>query len=177
MGSAVCNALASKGDWTVNILDVDAERGHEAAKKIGATFYQVDVTSYSSLAEAFKNVFKVNRRLDFVHANAGIVGRGEFYEVHDTGDEPPPPFPSTVVDVNLVSVMNTSYLAQHYFRQTPRDGLGPRSLIITASCGGLYAAEKAPTYGAAKFGTVGWTRSIAGQLWREDGIRVNVSLL
>jgi NAD(P)-dependent dehydrogenase (short-subunit alcohol dehydrogenase family) len=175
IGLAVSEALAAKDDWTVAIFDLNSDRGSKEAERIGATFHHVDVTNYSSLANAFKDVFKTHRRLDFVHANAGIVGSGDFYETHDTGDEPPPPPSTSVVDIDLISVMNTTYLAQHYFRQTPRDDLGPRSLIITSSCGGLYGTQRVPNYGAAKFGTVGWTRSIAGHMWRVDGIRVNVS--
>lgn len=174
MGHAVSKALTGKGDWDVHIFDM-ARTGNEVAKTLGATYHQIDVTDYSSLGGAFKSVFKTSRRLDFVHANAGIIERGNFYKVHDTGDEPPPPLPSIVVDIDLMSVVHTSYLAQHYFRQTPSDGVGPRSLIVTASCGGFYACPLSPVYGAAKHGTVGWTRSIANRLWREDGIRVNVS--
>lgn len=175
MGLAVSAALASKGDWTVNIFDINAEKGQSAAQDIGAKFHRVDVGDYSSLAGAFMKVFKTDGRLDFVFANAGVVGDLDFYQGHDTGDEHPPPLPSTVVDINLTSVIQTSYLAQHYFRRTPRDDLGPRSLIVTSSCGGIYATPSSPTYAAAKHGTIGWTRSIAGPLWRKDGIRVNVS--
>lgn len=174
MGRAIGSALAAQGDWHIHILNKDAQRGEEAAKELQGSFHEVDVTDYKSIATAFDAAFKADQRLDFVFANAGIVGKGEFYETHESNDGPPPPFPSTVLDVNLLSVINTSYLAQHYFRRTPRDNVGPRSLIITASTGGLYAAKLAPTYAAAKFGCVGWMRSIAPQLWAEDGIRVNV---
>ena len=100
--------------------------------------------------------------------------KGNFYAVHETADEPPPPLPSIVVDIDVMSVIHTSYLAQHYFRQTPNDGLGPRALVITASCGGFYKVPASPVYAAAKHAMIGWTRSIAGRLWRDDGIRVNV---
>lgn len=73
MGLAICEALAAKEEWIVNMLDMNAERGNEAAKKSGATFHQTDVTNYDSLSRAFRDVFKANRRLDFVHANAGII--------------------------------------------------------------------------------------------------------
>ena len=173
MGLAICEALIAKGGWVVNMLDMNAERGNEAAKRIGATFHQTDVSDYTSLSHVFRDVFKAHRRLDFVHANAGIMEKGDFYGRHDTGDEPPPAFPSLTVDVNLFSVIQTCYVASHYMRQTPKEV--SRSIIITASCGGLYAVPNAPTYAATKFGAVGWTRSIAGRLWYEDGIRVNVS--
>lgn len=51
MGLAICEALAAKGDWIVNMLDMNAERGNEAAKKIGATFHQTDVRPSNDLAQ------------------------------------------------------------------------------------------------------------------------------
>lgn len=69
MGYAVAKALAAKGDWELNLLDMHAERGAEAAKDLDAVFHQVNVTDYSSLAGAFKAVFTRHRRLDFVFAN------------------------------------------------------------------------------------------------------------
>ena len=175
MGLAICEALAAKRDWVVNMLDMNAERGNEAAANIGATFHQTNVTNYDSLSTVFSSIFKSYRRLDFVHANAGIIEKGDFYGKHDTGDEPPPVFPSLTVDIDLFSVIQTCYLALHYMRQTGKDI--SRSIVVTASCGGLYAVPNAPTYSAAKFGAVGWTRSIAGRLWYDDRIRVNVSRL
>lgn len=173
MGLAVASTLASKGDWSVHILDLNAERGNAAAKSIGAMFHETNVNTYSSLATAFKAVFQTHRRLDFVFANAGIVERANYYARHDTGDEPPPELDLLVVDIDLKSVINTTYLAQHYFRQCLNDGLGPRSVVITASCGGFYSSTVAPVYGSAKHGVVCWARSIAKRAWREDGVRIN----
>ena len=87
-----------------------------------------------------------------------------------------PPLSTDVVDIDLMSVIQTSYLAQHYFRQTPNDGLGPRCLIVTPSSSSFYRASMSPVYCSAKFGTVGWTRSIAAKLWKEQSVRVNVSI-
>lgn len=173
MGLAICEALAANGDWVVNMLDMNAERGNEASTKFGATFHQTDVTNYDSLSKAFSSIYKSQHRIDFVHANAGIIEKGDFYGRHDTGDKPPPAFPSLTVDIDLFSVIQTCHLALHYMRQTGKDV--SRSIVVTASCGGLYAVPNAPTYAAAKFGAVGWTRSIAGRLWYDEGIRVNVS--
>jgi len=175
MGLAVAEALTQRGNWSIHLLDMNAESGNNAANKLEATFHQVNVADYSSLAGAFKKIFQANRRIDFVYANAGIMERGDFFEVHDTGDEPPPPFSTLVVDINTTAVIQTSYLAQHYFRQTPNDGTGPRSLVITASCGGLYAVPASPVYGSSKFAALGWTRNIASSMWEKDSVRVNVS--
>lgn len=177
MGYKISEALISRGDWDVHIFDMNPTGGNEAAKKLGATFHEADVTDYKSLGAAFKAVFTSTRRLDFVHANAGIGERGNFYEKHDTGDEPPPPLSSIVIDLDVTGVINTSFLAQHYMRQSPNDGSGPRTLLCTASCGGFYACPMSPVYGTAKHAVVGWVRSIAGKMWRDDQIRCNVRIL
>ena len=154
---------------------MNANNGNEAAKKLGATYHQVNVTDYAALSATFRDIFRLNKRLDFIYANAGVMERDNFYKRHETGDEPPPAPNVLPMDINANAVINTSYLAQHYFRQTPGDGTGPRSLIITASCGGLYACPASPIYSTSKFAALGLTRNIATPFWNNDGIRVNVS--
>ena len=44
---------------------------------------------------------------------------------------------------------------------------------MTASCGAFYRVAASPSYGAAKSGVVNFMRSIAGNMFKNDGIRVN----
>jgi NAD(P)-dependent dehydrogenase (short-subunit alcohol dehydrogenase family) len=105
-----------------------------------------------------------------VFANAGVVEKVKFYEEHKGDSERlPPHLDSAVVDVNLKSVITTSYLALHFFRQNKLPG---GSLVITASTGGVYPTPYLPMYAATKHGCVGFTRSIAENL-AGSGIRVN----
>jgi NAD(P)-dependent dehydrogenase (short-subunit alcohol dehydrogenase family) len=105
-----------------------------------------------------------------VFANAGIVEKVNFYEEHKGGSGSlPPPLDSLVLDINLKSVVTTSYLALHFFRQNKVPG---GNLVITASSGGLYPTAYLPMYAAAKHGCVGFTRSVADGL-AGSGIRVN----
>ncbi len=149
MGLAVATALAKRGEWHVHILDLNAESGNDAAKNLGqcAKFHESDVKNYSSISSIFDSVFKSEGRLDFVFANAGVVERWNFFGEHPAGVPPPEPDLLTV-DINLKSVVTTSYLAQHYFRQSP--GKEDRSLVMTASCGGLYPTTFCPIYTATK---------------------------
>ncbi|KAK5157958.1 hypothetical protein LTS14_003881 [Recurvomyces mirabilis] len=174
MGYAVAAALSTSKtyNWSIHILDLNPDRGAIAAKELGPkiTFHPVNQT------------YRQHKRLDFVFANAGILDAAEFYDRHDdennaSSDEPPPAPKTGVIDIDLTSVITTTHLALHYFRLTPHSPSihppSPRSLIITASCGGFYACPLQPLYGAAKHGTIGWTRNIASRFYRDDGIRVN----
>lgn len=150
MGLAVAKALAERGGWDVHLLDINEERGIQAAKELpNASFHKTDVNQYSSLATTFKTIFIDSGRFDFVFANAGVIERKNFYARHPEGADPPPEPDQLSIDVDLKGVISTSYLALHYFRQSPGKGQGT-SLVMTASCGGLYPSYYSPLYSAAK---------------------------
>ncbi|KAL3480502.1 hypothetical protein BJX99DRAFT_244250 [Aspergillus californicus] len=177
MGLAVATALSARPDWEVHILDIDSERGLKTAKILAhTTFHYADVTKYETLGKAFQESFQVHKRLDFVFANAGMIERFNFYDSYPTRiDEktvPPPPEPDLLsIDTDLKGVILTTYLAQHYFRASPGHGAGA-SIVMTASCGGLYPSFYSPLYSSAKFGVVGFMRSVA-QHFKARGVRVN----
>lgn len=138
------------GGWHVHILDMNVDRGEEVAKSLepSTNFHKSNVTAYASLASISDNIFKSEGRLDFVFANAGIIERDNFYVEHPT-DGPPREPNQLSIDINIKAVVTTSYLAQHYFRRSPGKGKGT-SLIVTASCGGLYPSPFCPIYAASK---------------------------
>ncbi|KGO75893.1 Short-chain dehydrogenase/reductase SDR [Penicillium italicum] len=176
MGQAVANALSLRNDWEIHILDINSERGTRTANELPrTTFHRADVTKYSDLAAAFQSMFQQHRKLDFVFANAGVIERTNFYstpQAENARDVCPPPEPDLLsIDADLKGVIFTAYLAQHYFRHSPHKGRDS-SLVMTASCGGLYPSFYSPLYSAAKFGVVGFMRSIS-QHFRASGIRVN----
>ena len=175
MGLAVAKSFASRENWEIHILDLNSETGKKAATELGSSskFHQCNILKYEELAATFKSVFLSHNRLDFVFANAGIAERDNFYRPHDTGIEPPPAPNTLCVEILLTAVITTSYLAQHYFRQSPAETKGQRNLVITASCGGIYPSRYSPIYSAAKHGCVGFTRSIAKHFYNLSGVRVN----
>lgn len=172
MGLAVAEALDARGNWELHLLDVNEERGNAAASNLkNAKFHKSDVTSYSSLAGIFDSIHKSSKRLDFVFANAGIVERWNFYDAHTTS---PPPEPDQLsIDIDLKSVVSTSYLAQHYFRLSSSAKSGKQYLVMTASCGGLYPSPFCPMYSGAKHGVIGFMRSIAKHYWVHDKVKVS----
>lgn len=154
MGQAVANALSLRNDWEIHILDINSEHGARTANDLPrTTFHHANVTKYSDLAAAFQSMFQQHRKLDFVFANAGVIERTNFYstpQAENNRDVFPPPEPDLLsIDADLKGVIFTAYLAQHYFRHSPHMGRDS-SLVMTASCGGLYPSSYSPLYSAAK---------------------------
>ena len=174
IGLAVAEALASRGGWTIHVLDNDEIKGSTAASKLQASFHHVNVTDYTSLAQVFASIFTTHKRLDFVFANAGIALEPSTAGTSNpqTNDELLAPPGTAIIDINLRSVIYTTHLARHYFSLSSASP-SARSLIITASSAGFYASPISPAYAASKHGVVGWTRSIAPSVWKESGVRVN----
>lgn len=171
MGLAVATELSKRSDWTIHILDLNTS-GSSIAASIDASFHECNVTNEGTLAAVFKTVFTQHQRLDFVFANAGIAERANFYE--DTSeDDPLLPVKGmhALVDINLKSVISTTYLASHYMRKSPNDV--DKSIVITASCGGLYPSYYSPIYTATKHAITGLVRSIAPWYYHKARIRVN----
>ncbi|KAJ5351038.1 hypothetical protein N7541_001836 [Penicillium brevicompactum] len=172
IGFAVAEALGKTGNWQVNIIGSNAEKGAQAAASIPSTaFYQADVSDYDNLASVFDQVFRAGHRLDFVFVNAGIAEYDDYYaQQPDTGIPPKPDL--SLVDVNMSGALYTSYLAMHYFRRSPRSTEGERNLVFTSSIGGIYPCALTPVYSSTKHALIGYVRSTGQRLWAE-GVRVN----
>lgn len=175
MGLAVAQDLSSRKteEWDLHIVDLNADAGNKAINILkNATFHKTNVTDYDSLVSAFEAAWLTSDRLDFVYANAGIVERDNFYEEHPL-DSPPPPPNQLSIDINYKSVVDTSWLALHYFRKSlakhGRGGSDP-VLIMTASCGGLYPSEFCPMYSGSKAAVVQFNRAIT-VAYHHAGIR------
>jgi NAD(P)-dependent dehydrogenase (short-subunit alcohol dehydrogenase family) len=174
MGLAVATALASRTNekWDLHLVDLNASAGKDAISSLSnAHFYQTNVTDYDSLVSAYEEAFRKSGRLDFVFANAGIVERDNFYEKHDLSKPPPKPNQLSI-DINFKSVVDTSYLALHYFRRSKSQNPDQSSpaLVMTASCGGLYPSEFCPMYSASKAAVLQFNRAIAYS-YKLDNVR------
>lgn len=175
MGLAVATSLAARGDWAIHLVDLNPAAGAAAAKSLqSATFHQADITDYDSLAASFKSIFTETRRLDFVFANAGVAEKTNFYQKHETGNgglDPPSKPDNLMTRLMFDGVISTCHLGLHYLRLSPEDI--DKSIVITASCGGIYPSSYSPTYSAIKTGNVGWMRAIAKPYYHFAGVRVN----
>ncbi|KAF2031827.1 NAD(P)-binding protein [Setomelanomma holmii] len=175
MGLAVATSLSQRADWTIHILDLNPS-GPSIASSLNATSHACNVTDESLLASIFKTIFTSHHRIDFVFANASIAERANFYlpKSNTSGtDDPVLPVKGmhALIDINLKSVIMTTYLAAHYMRLFP--SAADKSICITASCGGLYPSYYSPIYTATKHAVVGFMRSIAPWYYHKSGIRVN----
>ncbi|KAI4705620.1 hypothetical protein J4E81_000504 [Alternaria sp. BMP 2799] len=175
MGLAVAEALAARTheEWDLHLIDLSADNLTKATSLVkNAHAHQANVADYASLVAAFESAWSKSGRLDFVFANAGIAEKDNFYEEHAL-DAPPPPPNGLVIDVNYTAVINTSWLAFHYFRKSQakhgREN-NDAALVMTASCGGLYPAEFGPMYSGAKAGVIHFNRAIT-VAYHHAGIR------
>lgn len=150
MGLDVARKLSKSGNWQVNLIRSNPQRGLDAIASLqNAIYYQTDVRDYQQLAAVFDKVFSKAGRLDFVFGNAGIAETKDFFASHSDAGIPPEPCVDPV-HINLDGVLYTSYLAMHYFRRSPESTKGKRNLIMTSSIGGLYPCVLAPMYSASK---------------------------
>ena len=170
MGLAVATSLSRQG-WAVAIADLNVEAGEEAAKELSATFHKTDVQAFDSLSAAFDVVFQKHGQINFVFANAGVAERKNFYARTNDISGPPAGL-DFIVDIDLKSVINTCYIAQHYFRKSPENNKA--CIICTSSIAGIYPVQFCPIYTAAKHGVVGFARAICKHFYDNDQIRVNV---
>ncbi|KAK6952791.1 hypothetical protein Daesc_005085 [Daldinia eschscholtzii] len=179
LGVTMTKYFASLG-YIVSILDVNTSLGHKVVTDIGTeypqstiSFKRVDVTSWSDLATAFREVYQSRGAVDIVMANAGISEQGASSLTLVDEDEPSQPRLRTL-DVNLTGVIYTVKLGAHYIKKNqPDPTTGSRGTIIcTASNAGLYPFPVAPIYAASKAGVIGLVRSLARVLERVN-IRIN----
>lgn len=171
MGLAVARSLAKKG-WHVHIADLNDLAAREIATELSGSYSRTDVSNYDSLHMMFNEVFEERGEINFVFANAGIGEKNDFYAstTNEVISSKPPELDRNI-DINLKSVINTAYLAQHYMRMNKDKGKA--CLILNASIAGIYPVRFCPIYTAAKHGVVGFARAISDIFYRDDGIRVN----
>lgn len=182
IGLDVAHILLEKG-YKVAISGRRVEHGEAVAKKLDAdgqrvVFFQCDVSSYSSQASLFEQVWSKWGRLDVVVANAGHLDTGSVYNltrksaaVTDLPSEPEPDLSST--DTNFEGVIYSTTLSTHFMRHNKTPG---GKVIITGSIIGTQPNPARPEYCAAKAAVAQWCRGVAPVLLEKENIAVNCVL-
>ncbi|KAK6078065.1 short chain dehydrogenase reductase family oxidoreductase [Seiridium cupressi] len=196
IGLATARAWAAAGAY-VTIADIQpTEVGEKLASELNANYVCCDVTNWDSQIAAFKSaiMYSPTRSLDIVATFAGTAAMpgNEVDHVLAAGE------PSLDVDprepnirniqVNLIGVYYSTWLALYYFRlpslstsslpSPPLEGdpaptKPTKSLIIVASIGAYMDSPKASTYPASKFGVRGLFRSTRSRTL-DIGVRCNL---
>ncbi len=149
---AVARFAAAKAQ--VYALDIDPQRGAEAATTAGATFVQCDVTKDRQVAAAFERIHKEAGRLDVLVNNAGGFWHQRTTETLEESEW------DQIVDLNLKSV----YLCARHSIALLRKSDAGRIVNVASLTGQTGGYTSSPPYAAAKAGVLALTRVMAGEL-------------
>jgi NAD(P)-dependent dehydrogenase (short-subunit alcohol dehydrogenase family) len=170
LGFAVARHLVAHGA-KVALLDVNDEKGHAAAKELGASaaYFRADVTSEEGITATLKDAQAKLGGLNTVVSCAGILGAGRVL-----GKEGPMPLKTfaTTVTVNLIGSFNVAKAAADLMQHNAPGEDGERGVIInTASIAAYEGQIGQAAYSASKGGVVAMTLPMAREFAR-IGVRV-----
>ncbi len=164
MGRAGALRFAREGA-AVGVIDRDAARAEAVVNEISAAGGRAVAIAGDLMQDAFAREIVARTRaafggLDFVWNHVGHPGPASLEGI-DMADY------ARAMDLNCRSVLVTTEAAIPLLRAR-----GGGALLFTASISGLTGSANSPVYSMAKFGVVGFTRSLAKRL-AADRIRVN----
>jgi NAD(P)-dependent dehydrogenase (short-subunit alcohol dehydrogenase family) len=164
IGLKVAEAFLGEGA-AVHVCDVDKETLAALKKsRPKITSSLCDVADRTQVAALFKDVIARLGGLDCLINNAGIAGpTGPVHEIN-------PEDWDRCLDVCITSQFNCTRLAVEYLKQSRNP-----SIINLSSAAGKFGFPNRSPYAAAKWGVVGFTKTIAMELG-QYGIRANAIL-
>lgn len=164
IGREVARAFAEEGA-RVHVCDVDRQALTElATSDPGISSSWCDVADRAAVKTLFDEAVDRLGGLDVLVNNAGIAGpTGRVEEIN-------PEDWDRCIEVCLTSQFNCARLAVPHLKASPN-----ASIINLASVAGRFGFALRTPYAAAKWGVVGFTKSLAIELG-EFGIRVNAIL-
>lgn len=165
IGAALARELARRGALVV-LADRQIELARETAASVltgggKAEAAALDVRDAVAVESLIADVWRRHGRLDYLFNNAGIGVGGEArdYKLDDWRD---------VIEINLIGVANGVHAA---YPRMVEQGFG--HIVNTASMSGLMPSPFTVSYGAAKHGVVGLSRSLRAEA-SHYGVRVSV---
>jgi len=175
LGEATARMLASHG-IRVAVLDMNAERGGEVAREIGAVFCKADVTDEASIDAALDEARRTNGIERILVNCAGIApGRRTVTKKRETGELVPHDVASfrRAVEINLIgtyAMIAKCAAAMAGLDPVTEDG-GRGVIVNTSSVAAQDGQIGQAAYSASKGGVLGLTLPVARDL-SGFGIRV-----
>ena len=150
IGKAMCKALAAEGANVV-VVDLDGQKGKEAAKEIGgkSTSLQADVTSSASMNKMAEEIDRQFGRIDILVNNVGVRITKPFLD-HTDADW------NTMIQTNLTGPFLCSRAVVPFMKRA-----GKGRIINTASIASFVGRPNRVAYVSAKAGLLGMTRAMA----------------
>ncbi|RTL73493.1 MAG: SDR family oxidoreductase [Bradyrhizobiaceae bacterium] len=150
IGKAMCKALAGEGADVV-VVDLDGQKGKEAAKEIGgkSISLQADVTSSTSMNKMAEEVDSQFGRIDILINNVGVRITKPFLD-HTDADW------NTMIQTNLTGPFLCSRAVVPFMKRA-----GKGRIINTASIASFVGRPNRVAYVSAKAGLLGMTRAMA----------------
>ncbi len=157
IGQAIAKAFTAEGAHVV-IADREIDAAAATARALGerASAFQVDVTRESQVQAMVQDTRARHGRIDVLVNNAGIMRKAYVKDMtEDTWD--------AVVDVNLKATFLCSKAVLPAMIEAGRG-----RIVNIASIAGKVGEPTASAYSAAKFGVIGFTRSLALEVAAHD---------
>lgn len=150
IGKAMCKALATEGANVV-VVDLDEQKGKEAAKEIGgkSISLKADVTSSASMNKMAEEVDRQFGRIDILVNNVGVRITKPFLD-HTDADW------NTMIQTNLTGPFLCSRAVVPFMKRAGRG-----RIINTASIASFVGRPNRVAYVSAKAGLLGMTRAMA----------------
>ncbi|TDL26316.1 NAD-binding protein [Rickenella mellea] len=167
IGRAAAVEFGKRGAKVV-IGDIDLDGAEDLVaeiKKAGgeAVCQTCNVLEWDELVSLFQLAESKFGAVDVVVANAGVTEAGHFTTIKlDEKGVPTKPNLKTL-QINLISVVQTTRLALHYLRQNKNE-TSPKAIVLIGSMASLSGITGAPMYGAAKHGVLGFMRALKDEL-------------
>jgi NAD(P)-dependent dehydrogenase (short-subunit alcohol dehydrogenase family) len=157
IGAAIARAFCGEGARVV-VADRDSEAAEATAKEIGhaAIAMRLDVTNENQVRAVVADTLARFDRIDILVNNAGIMRKAY---VKDMAEE----LWDAVVDVNLKATFLCSKAVLPAMIEARRG-----RIINIASIAAKVGEPTASAYSAAKFGVIGFTRSLALEVAQYD---------
>lgn len=168
IGAAVVKAVAQKGN-RVLALDVDANAGKAVAEEAGASFQQLDVSSYEAWQSLANFLTSSDNELgvpDRIHLNAGIQVAPPSAPLSDFKFEA-----MTTEKYRRLMGVNVDGVAFGLHTLLPILPSGS-SIVVTASLAGINPYPIDPLYAMSKHAVVGLVRSLGPGL-KKRGINIH----